>query len=231
MSYTLSDGQLSATAEVNITITPTGGINHAPIANNEAVITSRNTAITVNVLENDTDLDGDTLDIVGYQLVSGLGEVMVNADKSITFTPASGFAGEVVIDYTVVDSSLLSATASLMITVKSEIIGNDADNYLEGYAVDDFISGMGGNDSLYGSGGNDSLDGGLGNDYIEGGLGNDSLYGGAAEEKTTIVGYETGIVGYDNVITGYQDIITGYQEVLGVPVSYTHLTLPTSDLV
>lgn len=228
VSYTISDGQLSATAEVNITITPTGGINHAPIANDEVVMTSRETAITVNVLENDTDLDGDTLDIVGYQLVSGFGEVVVNADKSITFTPATGFAGDALIDYTVVDSSSLSATASLIITVKSDIVGNDADNYLEGYAVDDFISGMGGNDSLYGSGGNDRLEGGRGKDYLQGDSGNDTYIFNLGDGQDTLYNFDSDE--YYNGVTSIDKLIFG-AGITAADITFFNVGNSTEDLV
>ncbi len=58
-TYTVGDGNGgSATATVTVTVT---GVNDGPVAVDDAATTAEDTAVSVTVLTNDTDLDGDTL--------------------------------------------------------------------------------------------------------------------------------------------------------------------------
>ena len=60
-TYTISDGHGgSATATVTMTVTP---VNDDPSAVNDTLTTAEDTAATVGVLANDSDLDGDTLSV------------------------------------------------------------------------------------------------------------------------------------------------------------------------
>ncbi|MHA2879822.1 cadherin-like domain-containing protein, partial [Vibrio campbellii] len=61
ISYTVSDGELEDSAEVSVTVNP---VNDAPVANDDNVVTDEDTPVTIDVLPNDTDVDGDTLSIV-----------------------------------------------------------------------------------------------------------------------------------------------------------------------
>ena len=87
------------------------------------------------VLANDTDPDGDSLQVISYNIngnnypagypvnISGVGTFVLNADGSYTFNPAAGYTGTIpVITYTVNDGTS-SATATLTITV-----GNNNNN-------------------------------------------------------------------------------------------------------
>ncbi|WP_122257040.1 calcium-binding protein [Pseudomonas syringae] len=77
-------------------------------------------------------------------------------------------------------------------TIKIQaLLGNDADQYLAGYATDDSIDAGGGDDTINGAAGNDTLMGGSGadtlsgeegNDLLQGGSGNDILNGGAGND-------------------------------------------------
>ncbi len=81
------------------------------------------------VLANDTDPDGDTLQVISFNIngvnhppgipvtIPGVGTFILNANGSYTFNPVNGFTGTVpVITYTVNDGTS-SATATLTITV------------------------------------------------------------------------------------------------------------------
>lgn len=63
-----------------------------------------------------------------------------------------------------------------------QIVGDDKDNYLDGYFGDDQLFGGAGNDSLLGYTGADYLDGGTGDDSLVGAWGNDTLIGGGGND-------------------------------------------------
>lgn len=92
-------GLLSNEAVVNIVV------NNAPTANDDSVSTSKNQAVEINVLGNDSDIDG-TLDpssvlVVLSPVPSGTATVLPNG--RIRFTPANNFAGTVSFSYVVSD--------------------------------------------------------------------------------------------------------------------------------
>src|SRR5947209_13638788 len=87
-TYTVSDGHGGfATATVRITVRP---VNDAPVARDDAATTDEDTAITLNVLANDTDVDGDSLTLSGVTQ-GGHGSVGVNPDGSLTYTPGADY--------------------------------------------------------------------------------------------------------------------------------------------
>ena len=57
-TYVASDGVLTDGATVNVTITC---INDAPVADDDSATTDEDTAVTIDVLDNDDDVDGDPL--------------------------------------------------------------------------------------------------------------------------------------------------------------------------
>ncbi|MEC8483319.1 MAG: Ig-like domain-containing protein, partial [Pseudomonadota bacterium] len=61
-------------------------------------------AITINVLANDSDLEGDSLSIVGVSVSADAGTVLI-VGETIEFTPKAGFSGPTTITYTVSDGT------------------------------------------------------------------------------------------------------------------------------
>src|SRR5437773_8797741 len=62
-TFKANDGSLdSNTATVTITVT---AVNDAPVANTDAATTAEDTAVTIAVLGNDIDVDGDALAVTG----------------------------------------------------------------------------------------------------------------------------------------------------------------------
>ncbi len=115
ISYTISDGQGgTATATVAVTVTP---VNDLPIAVNDSATTNEDTPITIPVLANDSDPDGNPLSVTNA--TSPNGTVVINADGSLTFTPAANFNGPTVISYTISDGVGGTATATVSVTVVS----------------------------------------------------------------------------------------------------------------
>lgn len=90
--------------------------NQAPVAQPDTVSTAEDTAITVTVLANDTDPDGNTLTVTG--LVSPThGTAVINGGTTVTYTPAANYVGVDTFAYTVSDGQGGAAVGTVIITV------------------------------------------------------------------------------------------------------------------
>lgn len=116
-SYTVQDpAGATATATVRITITP---VNDLPVAQDNSVTTAESQPVTVTVLANDSDPDGDALTLLS--LGSPLhGTAVRNSDQTVTYTPDPNFAGEDSFSYTVSDGNGGSSNALVVVTVIGE---------------------------------------------------------------------------------------------------------------
>ncbi|WP_370271369.1 Ig-like domain-containing protein, partial [Pseudooceanicola nitratireducens] len=115
VTYTVTDSEGNTdTATVTITVNP---VNDAPVANDDAVNTPEDQPVTFDPLANDTDVDGDELSIVGTPVSANGGEVVVNPDGTVTYTPPTDFNGTDTITYTVTDPDGLTDTATITVTV------------------------------------------------------------------------------------------------------------------
>jgi Ca2+-binding RTX toxin-like protein len=119
---------------------------------------------------------------------------VINADGTITFTPAPGFDGDATIEYTVSDGQGGEDTATVTVTVADAprdgiVDGTDGDDVIvDGYvdpdgdaidANDAILPGETGNDDIVLAGdGDDSIASGDGNDEVFGGTGSDTISGG-----------------------------------------------------
>ncbi|WP_281947821.1 tandem-95 repeat protein, partial [Vibrio parahaemolyticus] len=100
----------STTVEVNVT-----PVNDAPVAKDDIATTQEDTAVTIDVLPNDTDVDGDKLSIQSASVPEAQGKVEI-FDGKLVFTPAENFNGDAEITYTVTDGELTDA-AKVTVTV------------------------------------------------------------------------------------------------------------------
>jgi gliding motility-associated-like protein len=66
--------------------------NHIPVANDDAATTTKNVAKAINVLANDSDLDDGFGSITIYTQPAH-GNVVVNANRTITYTPDANYVG------------------------------------------------------------------------------------------------------------------------------------------
>ncbi|MFB1118965.1 cadherin-like domain-containing protein, partial [Dickeya dadantii] len=73
------------------------------------------TPVTVDVLANDSDVDGNPLTVTAA--TAGHGAVVINADGTLTYTPNSNFNGTDTVTYTVSDGAGGVVTGTLTITV------------------------------------------------------------------------------------------------------------------
>ena len=115
ISYTISDGNGgTATASVAVTVT---AVNDSPVAVNNSVTTAEDTAANnINVLGNDSDLDGDTLTVTSAS--SPNGTVTINGDGTLNFMPSANFSGPTTtISYTISDGNGGTASATVAVTV------------------------------------------------------------------------------------------------------------------
>ncbi|HEY6170224.1 MAG TPA: tandem-95 repeat protein, partial [Verrucomicrobiae bacterium] len=110
--FTVSDGSLTATGKVSITVSP---INDAPLANNQSVTTPEDTATNLVVTGSDVDNASLTYAVLAGPSHGSLG-AMNSASGAVTYTPASNYAGPDSFTFTVSDGSLL-ATGTVSITV------------------------------------------------------------------------------------------------------------------
>ena len=88
----------------------------APDAINDSVAIPEDTEKTINVLANDTDPDGDALTVTAVG-DAAKGSAVLNADGTITYTPAPDFNGSDTFTYTVSDGNGGTDTAAVQVTV------------------------------------------------------------------------------------------------------------------
>jgi len=121
-TYTVADpGGLTDTATVTITINP---VNDMPVANNDAATTDEDTAVNIDVLGNDSDIDGDALSVAGIDTAGTTGLVTDNGNGTYRYDPNGEFeylgVGESAIDafnYTIIDSNGGTDTAAVIVTI------------------------------------------------------------------------------------------------------------------
>ncbi|HFD4109682.1 TPA: tandem-95 repeat protein, partial [Vibrio parahaemolyticus] len=113
-TYVVTSGGVSESTAVEVNVTP---VNDAPVAKDDIATTQEDTAVTIDVLPNDTDIDGDTLRIDSASVPSDQGTVEI-VDGKLVFTPAENFNGNAEITYTVTDGSLTDQ-ATVKVTVNA----------------------------------------------------------------------------------------------------------------
>jgi VCBS repeat-containing protein len=109
-------------------------VNDVPTAVNDGATTNEDTAVTVNVLANDSDPDivyGDVLSVTSVSQGSN-GAVVINPDKTVSYTPNLNFNGSDSFTYTISDSEGETASATVYVTVVAQ---NDPPNCITITAV------------------------------------------------------------------------------------------------
>lgn len=136
ITYTVSDGNGgTATAVLSISVTP---VNDPPVAVADSQTINENTVASGTVIANDSDRDGDRLEVTGFSYSNGSGTVtgvlgaantitlngvtvgtlVLNANGSYSFTPAPNYSGSVpVFNYSISDGHGGTASSSLSIAL------------------------------------------------------------------------------------------------------------------
>src|SRR5581483_4056913 len=101
-----------------------GGSNRPPVAFNDGATTSKNTSVSVPVLVNDVDPDGDVLTIIGVSPTNGTASIV---GTNIVFTPSTNFSGVATAGYTISDGNggTNSALITISVTNRPPVATND----------------------------------------------------------------------------------------------------------
>ncbi|HHC7134284.1 TPA: tandem-95 repeat protein, partial [Vibrio parahaemolyticus] len=113
-TYIVTSGGVSESTTVSVDVTP---VNDAPVAKDDTAITDEDTPVTIDVLPNDTDIDGDKLSIQSASVPETQGKVEI-VDGKLVFTPAENFHGDAEIIYTITDGALTDQ-ATVNVTVNA----------------------------------------------------------------------------------------------------------------
>lgn len=90
--------------------------NEPPVANDDAATTQETRPVTIAVLANDTDADGDALTLTGVTQPAN-GTATANADGTVTYAPATNFSGTDTFTYSISDGHGGTATGNVTVTV------------------------------------------------------------------------------------------------------------------
>jgi len=114
-TYVANNGTHSSNdATVIIFVNP---INDTPVAQDDNVETEQNVPIRIDVLENDFDVDNDSLNIfleIDPSETRGFAEIQ---DSQVLFTPLAGFTGNTTFSYVASDGEKTSNSANVTISV------------------------------------------------------------------------------------------------------------------
>ncbi|MBM4926245.1 cadherin-like domain-containing protein [Vibrio parahaemolyticus] len=121
----LSDSSLSVSKRVSFSISAPVPVpvNTAPTAQTDRVEVTSKDSVSINVLANDSDPEGDRLTITSVTQGSK-GSVQITLNGQLIYTPAKSFKGSDSFSYTISDGYLTS-TASVYISMASSS-GNDS---------------------------------------------------------------------------------------------------------
>jgi uncharacterized repeat protein (TIGR01451 family) len=130
IGYTISDGNGGTdTALITVSVT-----NRPPVAMNDSASTPKNISVTIPVLSNDSDPDGDVLTIVGVSPTNGTADIV---GTNVVFTPATNFIGTATVGYTISDGNggTDGALITISITNRPPVAVNDSTNTEKNIAV------------------------------------------------------------------------------------------------
>ncbi len=115
-TYTMVDAD-GDTNSARLAISQTEPSNTAPVAANDSYTTAEDTAVTLNVLGNDSDPDGDSLLLWGYTQATN-GTVSTDLSGNLVYTPNANWSGTDTFTYTIRDSNggIDTATVSVNVT-------------------------------------------------------------------------------------------------------------------
>ncbi len=118
ISASASANAKSASASASYVVSnPATPSNRAPVAVNDSVQLASKSAVTIAVLANDSDPDGDALSLVSFTQGSK-GKVSLGSNGTLRYTPAKSFKSSDQFSYTISDGKL-SASATVSISLQA----------------------------------------------------------------------------------------------------------------
>lgn len=124
-TYTVADGrggQATGQVVVNVVFA-----NQGPVARPDEASGPPDVAITVDVLANDFDPDGDPLEVIDVARVTAAGaQTTINADGTISFVISANCSGFNLFRYTVRDPFGATATANVVVRRDAEASGTES---------------------------------------------------------------------------------------------------------
>lgn len=220
---TASDGSASISDIVTLAVLPR---NRAPDAQDDGLfVTDQSQQLVIaaaDLLANDSDPDGDTLQIVSVQGAAH-GTVSIAANGDIIYTPNGTYVGTDSFSYTLSDGTTTDvAQVSVLVespfanwtqgtagndklfgnmAMANQIFGAAGNDMIKGGQQDDMLAGGDGNDHLIGLGGNDHFWGGAGSDLINGNSGQDYAHYAGLRSSYSIVTVNGTVTVVDNAPT------------------------------
>ena len=91
-------------------------VNDAPLPADDAATTAEDTPVSIAVLGNDTDVDGDSLSVTAVS-VPAHGSAAINPDGTIRYAPTANYDGPDTFTYTMSDGHGGTASATVTVTV------------------------------------------------------------------------------------------------------------------
>ncbi len=122
--YVATDGEDTTPGEIIVTVTPESD-DTAPVAVDDAATTPEDTPVTIAVLDNDSDPEGEDIFVTSVDDPAN-GTAIVGAGGVIEYTPDAGFTGTDTFNYVLGDDEGLSDIATVTVTVTPEGDGNGA---------------------------------------------------------------------------------------------------------
>ena len=132
VNYTVSDGNGGTDGGV-LTVTVSNQ-NDPPVANPDTLTVNEDTTNNpVNVVANDTDPDGDSLNVT--QASAGNGTVSILGNSTVRYTPTPNFSGSDTINYTISDGNGGTDSSIVAVTVNpvpdAPVANNDTATVVE----------------------------------------------------------------------------------------------------
>ena len=121
LSYRITDGNgRFSVGTVTITVT---NVNDSPVSKSDYIATDEEQPVIIPVLDNDSDIDGDTLSVYSVNASNTAGTVTNNGD-TITFTPSNDYNGDTRFTYITTDNNGSLSASSLVVVIVNPV--NDA---------------------------------------------------------------------------------------------------------
>lgn len=220
VKVTASDGSLSVSDIFQIAAVSG---NHAPDAVDDGLfVTDQAQQLVIaaaDLLANDSDPDGDPLQIVSVQGASH-GTVSIAQNGNIVYSADGAYVGTDSFTYTLSDGRAVdSATVAVRVdspfatwsqgtagndklfgnmAIANQINGLGGNDQIKGGQLDDWLAGGDGDDHLIGLGGNDHFWGGAGNDVLNGNAGTDVAHYFGLRSSYSVVTVNGSVTVVDN---------------------------------